>query len=90
MISDKMTKTIIVKVMRMSKHPKYGRIMKKFKKFKVHDEKGAAHMGDVVRIQESRPFSKDKHFTLVSIVKKSPLAHVELKEETHDSDKNDS
>lgn len=79
--SDKMQKTIIVRVMRMSKHPKYKRIIKGFNKFKVHDEKNEAKLGDLVRIQETRPLSKDKRFKLIGIVKKSASAHIQVKEE---------
>ncbi|MDD4894295.1 MAG: 30S ribosomal protein S17 [Candidatus Omnitrophica bacterium] len=80
-VSDKMQKTVIVKVMHMSKHPKYGKIMKSYNKFKAHDEKNSAKIGDVVRIEETRPLSKDKRFRLVEIVKKAALPHVVIKEE---------
>lgn len=79
--SDKMKKSITVRITFRSKHPKYRRIMKSYKKFKVHDEKNSAKIGDRVRIQETRPISKDKHFRLVEIIKKSSLPAVELKEE---------
>lgn len=69
-ISDKMKKTIIVSVKRLTKHPLYGRIIKKSNKFKVHDEKNIAKIGDIVRIEETRPLSKDKHFRLVKVIKK--------------------
>jgi len=78
-ISDRMEKTIIVRVMRMSKHPKYSKIMKRYNKFKVHDEKNAAKIGDIVRIEETRPLSKDKRFRLIEIVKKAQVA-TEIKE----------
>ncbi len=78
-ISDRMQKTIIVKVMRISKHPKYGRIMKKYNKFKAHDEKNSAKVGDVVRIKETRPLSKDKRFRLIEIIKKAQT-HIEVME----------
>lgn len=70
-ISDKMQKTVIVRVMRMSRHPKYNRIIKKYNKFKAHDEKSAAKAGDTVRIQETRPLSRDKHFRIIEILKKA-------------------
>ena len=79
-ISDKMQKTVIVKTMHLSKHSKYGRIIKRYNKFKVHDEKNTAKIGDTVRIVETRPISKDKHFRVASILKKSRTAH-EIKEE---------
>ena len=79
-ISDKMQKTVIVRIQQMFKHPKYGKIMKQRNKFKAHDEKNSAKVGDVVRIVQTRPLSKDKHFRVVAIVKKlSP--QIELKEE---------
>ena len=68
-LSDKMQKTIIVKVMRLAKHPLYGRIIKKYNKFKVHDENNKAKVGNVVRIQETRPLSKDKRWRLLEILK---------------------
>ncbi|MBP7217001.1 MAG: 30S ribosomal protein S17 [Candidatus Omnitrophica bacterium] len=80
-ISDKMQKTILVRVMRMASSEKYGRIAKRYKNYKAHDEQGIAKMGDSVRIQETRPLSKDKHFRLLQVVKKAALPHVELKEE---------
>jgi small subunit ribosomal protein S17 len=78
---DKMQKTIIVNITRMAKHPKYNRIIKRNNKFKVHDEKGVAKVGDTVRIEETRPISKDKRFRLVEIVKKAALMHTQIKEE---------
>lgn len=80
-ISDKMRKTVMVKVGRLAKHPKYSRIIRKYNKFKVHDEKGEAKVDDLVRIEECRPISKDKHFRLIEVVKKAQLPHIEIKEE---------
>ena len=80
-ISDRMQKTIIVRIMHMSKHPKYGKITKSYNKFKVHDEKGQAKIGDVVRIEETRPLSKDKRFRLIEVIKKAQLPHVDIKEQ---------
>lgn len=80
-ISDKMQKTIVVRVTRMSKHPKYGKIIKSCSKFKVHDEKGAAKIGDIVHIQETRPLSKDKHFRLAKVIKKAEITHLDIKEQ---------
>jgi small subunit ribosomal protein S17 len=79
-ISNKMSKTIIVRTMRISKHPKYGKVIKKFNKFKVHDEEANAQPGDTVLIEETRPLSKDKHFRLKSIIKKAETAGLQLKE----------
>lgn len=80
-VSDKMAKTIVVRVMSLSKHPKYGRITKAYNKFKAHDEKNTAKIGDSVKIEETRPLSKDKRFRLLSIIKKAQAAHLQLKEE---------
>ncbi|RJO64233.1 MAG: 30S ribosomal protein S17 [Candidatus Omnitrophota bacterium] len=79
-VSDKMEKTIIVRVTRLAKHPKYRRITKKCNKYKVHDELRQAKVGDEVRILETRPLSKDKRFRLVEILKKAQVIQSELKE----------
>jgi small subunit ribosomal protein S17 len=68
-VSDKMQKTIIVRVMRLTKHPRYKKIMKKYNKFKVHDEHNKAKLGDLVKIEETRPLSKEKRWRLVEILK---------------------
>ncbi len=78
--SDKMKKTIVVKIMRMAKHPKYGRVIKTYNSFKAHDEKNEAKIGDTVKIIETRPLSKDKRFRLGQILKKAPKVY-ELKDE---------
>ena len=64
-VSDKMQKTVVVKVERVKEHPKYKRRYKSHKKYKAHDEKGEFHIGDTVMIEETTPISKDKHFTVV-------------------------
>ncbi len=70
-VSDKMDKTINVKVERKVKHPKYGKFLKKSTKFMAHDEKNEAGMGDTVRIMETRPLSKNKCWRLVEIIEKA-------------------
>ncbi len=80
-VSDKMQKTVIVKVLRISKHPKYARIMKSHNKYKVHDEKGVAKLGDTVRIEETKPLSKDKHFRVLKVIKKAEATHIQIDEE---------
>ena len=80
-VSDKMQKTVIVKVLRISKHPKYSRIMKSYNKFKAHDEKGIAKSGDTVRIEETKPLSKDKHFRVLEVIKKAEAANIQIVEE---------
>jgi small subunit ribosomal protein S17 len=80
-VSDKMQKTVVVRVTQISKHKKYSRVAKGFNKFKAHDEKGIAKTGDEVRIIETRPLSKDKHFRVAEVVKKAKAAGVEIAEE---------
>jgi small subunit ribosomal protein S17 len=63
--SDKMTDTIVVKVVRFVKHPKYGKFQKLAKKFKADDKGNTVKIGDKVSIVECSPISKDKHFKLV-------------------------
>jgi len=67
--SDKMEKTIVVRVERRTVHTKYKRTIGAAKKFKAHDEKNTAKKGDKVKIQEARPMSKDKRWRLVEIIK---------------------
>ena len=71
-VSDKMDKTIVVEVARRVRHPRYQKVMTKYKKFYAHDEKGEAGMGDTVQLVESRPFSKLKRWTLEAVVQKAP------------------
>jgi small subunit ribosomal protein S17 len=70
-ISNKMAKTIIVKVERRFAHPKYKKVMTGYKKFYAHDEKSEAKVGDRVRIEETRPLSKTKRWRLVEVVERS-------------------
>lgn len=70
-VSDKADKTITVKVETYKKHPLYGKRVKYSKKYAAHDEKNEAKVGDRVRIVETRPLSKNKHFRLVEIVEKA-------------------
>ena len=64
-VSDKMNKTVVVKVEHYKKHPLYNRFYRSNKKYKAHDEKGEWHTGDKVVIKEVKPISKDKHFVVV-------------------------
>ena len=70
-ISNRMTKTIIVRVERRFPHPKFKKVVTGYKKFCAHDEKGQAKVGDRVRIEETRPFSKTKRWRLVAVVDQS-------------------
>jgi len=67
-VSDKMQKTVVVKVERIKEHPKYKRRFKVHKKYKAHDEKREYHVGDNVVIEETKPISKDKNWTVISKV----------------------
>jgi len=69
-ISDKMDKTITVQVERLSRHAWFSKTMKKYSKFKAHDEKNEAKVGDIVRIVETRPLSKTKRWRLVEVINK--------------------
>lgn len=77
-ISNKMNKTIIVRVERRFPHPEYKKVVTQYKKFYAHDEKGEARPGDRVRIEETRPLSKMKRWRLVEVVERnieaSPVA----------------
>jgi small subunit ribosomal protein S17 len=73
-VSNKMQKTIVVEVTRKKAHPFYGRVIAIRKKFYAHDEKNEAHVGDFVRLVETRPLSKLKRWELKEIVRKTALA----------------
>lgn len=70
-VSNKMQKTIVVELEDRKQHALYGKIMRTNSKVKVHDEEEIAGVGDRVRISETRPLSKDKHFRLVEIIEKA-------------------
>jgi small subunit ribosomal protein S17 len=70
-VSDKMAKTIVVEVNRLDKHTKFVKRIKSAERYKAHDEKNDAHVGDRVRIIETRPLSKDKRWRLVEIIAKA-------------------
>jgi len=72
-VSNKMDKTIVVLVQRRVKHALYGKYMTKSTKLKVHDENNVANEGDVVEIQESKPISKFKTWTLAKVLETSPV-----------------
>jgi small subunit ribosomal protein S17 len=69
-VSNKMDKTIVVKVERRFAHPVFKKVVKTTKKYKVHDEKNECVEGDFIRIQETRPLSKEKRWRLMDIVSK--------------------
>lgn len=70
-VSNKMEKSITVAVDRKVKHPIYGKFMNKTKKLMAHDEKNECGIGDTVRVMETRPLSKNKHWRLVEIIEKA-------------------
>lgn len=72
-VSDKMDKTITVQVETYKKNRLYGKRVKYSKKFKAHDENNSAKTGDIVRVMETRPLSKDKRFRLVEIVEEAVI-----------------
>ena len=71
--SDKMEKTVVVTVQRTTRHPLYGKVIKVSKKYKAHNEDNVAKMGDMVRIRECRPISKDKKFFVEEIVQRAVI-----------------
>lgn len=77
-VSDKMQKTIVVRVDRLKKHPKYQKYYRVSGRFKVHDENNEYKVGDMVMIQETRPTSREKRWRVVGLVK---LGRVEVVEE---------
>jgi len=70
-VSNKMTKTIVVRVERRFSHPQFKKIVTAYKKFYAHDEKAEAKIGDTVRIEETRPLSKLKRWKLVEVVERN-------------------
>ena len=69
--SNKMDKSIVVKVERKLKHPKYGKFLKRTTKLMAHDEQNACNMGDKVKVMETRPLSKNKCWRLVEIIERA-------------------
>ena len=72
-VSNRMNKTIVVQVVRQKAHPLYSRVISKAKKFYAHDEKNEAHIGDIVRLEETRPLSKLKRWRLKEVLRKTKL-----------------
>lgn len=71
--SDKMDKTVVVEVERVSRHPLYGKVIKSHKKYKAHDEDNSCGIGDTVQIRECRPISKDKTFFVEQILERAVI-----------------
>ena len=72
-VSNKMHKTIIVRVERMAEHPLYGKRIKRAKKYVAHDAENTCRMGDEVRIRETRPLSKTKRWELIEVTRRAPV-----------------
>ena len=73
-VSTKMNKTIVVQVERQKSHALYGRVISRRKRFYAHDEENTAHVGDYVRIEETRPLSKLKRWKLSEVLRRAALA----------------
>ena len=71
-VSDKMEKSMVVRVNRQVKHPRYKKTVKRSKRFMVHDEDNQCRIGDIVKIAETRPLSKRKRWRILEILRKSP------------------
>ena len=70
-VSDKMDKTVVVAIKTKVRHPLYGKMVNRTRKFKAHDEENACGIGDTVRIMETRPLSKDKRWRVAEITEKA-------------------
>lgn len=70
-VSDKMDKTVVVAVENLMRHPVYGKTIKRTKKYHAHDENNECQIGDIVKIMETRPLSRNKRWRLVGIVRKA-------------------
>ena len=70
-VSDKMEKTVVVAVETLKRHPLYGKTIRSVRKYKAHDEDKSSHSGDLVRIEESRPLSKEKRWVVVEVLERA-------------------
>ena len=70
-VSDKMDKTVVVAIKTKVRHPLYGKMVNRTRKFKVHDENNECGIGDTIKIMETRPLSKDKRWRLIEIIEKA-------------------
>ena len=70
-VSDKMDKTCVIQIKTRVRHPRYGKIMNRTSKLKVHDENNECGIGDTIKVMETRPLSKDKRWRLVEIIEKA-------------------
>ncbi len=81
-VSDKMNKTVVVRVDRIFPHPAFKKVVRRSKKYHAHDEKNESKAGDFVEIRETRPLSKQKRFTLVRIIKAAEIVDAPAATET--------
>ena len=72
-VSDKMDKTVVVRVERLTRHQLYGKVIRHHKRYKTHDEENTCGVGDLVRLIESRPISKEKRWVVTDIVGRAEL-----------------
>lgn len=79
-ISDKMDKTVVIAVDTPKRHPLYKKTIRRVAKYKAHDEKNQCRTGDMVKIIETRPLSKDKRWRVAEIVTRGEIAEIEPKE----------
>ena len=70
-VSDKMDKTVVVRVEHVGRHPRYGKVLRLRKKYKAHDEQNECRVGDLVRIVESRPLSREKRWRVEEVVRRA-------------------
>lgn len=70
-VSDKMDKTVVFEVERRTQHPLYKRVVKRTKRFKAHDENNQCHVGDKIKVMETRPLSKDKRWRVIEILEQA-------------------
>lgn len=79
-VSNKMDKTVVVTVETLRHHPLYKKTIRKAVKFKAHDEKNECRLGDIVKIMETRPLSKEKRWRVAEIITKSEVVEIQPKE----------
>jgi small subunit ribosomal protein S17 len=72
-VSDKMDKTVVVQVERLVRHPRYGKVLRRVKKYKAHDDSNVCRVGDVVRIIESRPISREKRWVVEEVLRRTGI-----------------
>ncbi len=75
-VSNKMDKTVVVRIERHKRHRLYGKTMRVTRRYKAHDENNECRLGDIVKISETRPLSRDKHWRVVEVVVKGDVAEI--------------